>query len=109
MTAHFLLLMRPDTKITPVHRDGSGPTELNFRPFMRQQFNEPRLVLNLFIQNSRCKSVRPGIFAERHITDRAPASNRATLGFEQQSQDVHCGWRVRQLRRPAPCLVVEFF
>jgi len=75
--------------------------------FVSEQFDEPRFVFDLLVQNARGHVVRPGIFAERHVADLDPAADRAPLGLEQQRQDVDGRRRIGQLRRDASGLIVE--
>lgn len=75
--------------------------------FVSEQFDEPRFVFDLLVQNARGHVVRPGVFAERHVADLDPAADRAPLGLEQQREDVDGRRRIGQLRRGASGLIVE--
>src|ERR1700686_4096045 len=61
---------------------------------MRQQLDEPGLVLDLFVQDTRGHIVGARIFAEGQIADLDPAADGAALGFKQQRQDIDHGRRI---------------
>src|SRR6185312_11533869 len=46
---------------------------------VRQQLNEPSLVLDFFIQNTSRHVIRTWILTESHVADLAPTANGATL------------------------------
>src|SRR5207237_1765024 len=60
---------------------------------MRQQLDEPRLVLHFFVENARRQVIGSRIFAESHVAHRAPTADGATLRLQQQGQDIHHGGR----------------
>ena len=74
---------------------------------LRQQLDEPGLVLDFFVKDARRHIVRPRIFSERHVADFNPAANGAALRLQQQSQNIDDSGRIRQLRRAATGLIVE--
>src|ERR1700748_3788246 len=76
--------------------------------FVAKEFDEPGLVLDLFVEDARGEIIGTRIFAEGHVTDRAPAPDGATLGFKQQGEDVDDRGRVGEFGRGAPGLVVKF-
>src|SRR3954447_5120848 len=74
---------------------------------VRQQFDEPRLVFDLLVQNPRSHVVSSWILPERHVANLDPRTNRAALRLQQQRQNIHRRRRIRQLRRSASRLIVE--
>src|SRR5438105_11125353 len=55
---------------------------------VRQQLDEPSLMLHFFVENARRQVICPRILAESHVAHRAPTANSAALRLQQQGQDI---------------------